>query len=51
MTTITQMIRARGDGIAGLTAKGQTGYCFVARVGRAHSPYIQGLHSSGDLSC
>jgi hypothetical protein len=44
MTTITQTIRARGEGIAGLTAWGHSGCGFVARVGRAQSPYTQALH-------
>jgi hypothetical protein len=67
MTTIPPMIRARVDGIPGLAAKGHTGqqskmgdhvtnvarrgYCFVAPVGCAASPYIQHLYGRGDLSC
>jgi hypothetical protein len=77
MTTIPPMIRARVDGIPGLTANGlrfhvaqprralsdgqrrvghvtngsRRGFCFVAPVGCAASPYIQHLYTQGDLSC
>jgi hypothetical protein len=65
MTTIPPMIRARVDGIPGprralsdgqggeryVTNVSRRGYCFVAPVGCAASPYIQHLYGRGDLSC
>jgi DNA-binding winged helix-turn-helix (wHTH) protein len=49
MTTIRLMIRARGE--CYVTNVPGRGYCFVASVDCAASPYIQNLHGSGDLSC
>jgi DNA-binding winged helix-turn-helix (wHTH) protein len=51
---IAQLRRAPSDGQGGegdVTNVSRRGYCFVARVGCAASPYIQHLYGRGDLSC
>jgi DNA-binding winged helix-turn-helix (wHTH) protein len=51
---IAQLRRTLGDGQEGkryITNVAGRGYCFVARVDRTASPYIQHLHGWGDLSC
>jgi hypothetical protein len=41
-----------GQGRGGhVTNVSRRGYCFVAPVGCAVSPYIQQLYAQGDLSC
>jgi DNA-binding winged helix-turn-helix (wHTH) protein len=51
---IAQLRRALSDGPGGeryVTNVSRRGYCFVAPVGCAASPYIQHLYGRGDLSC
>ena len=51
---IAQLRRALSDGQGGegyVTNVPGRGYCFVAPVGCAASPYIQHLYGRGDLSC
>ena len=51
---IAQLRRALSDGPGGeryVTNVSRRGYCFVAPVGYATSPYIQHLYGRGDLSC
>jgi DNA-binding winged helix-turn-helix (wHTH) protein len=51
---IAQLRRAPSDGQGGeryVTNVARRGYCFVAPVGCAASPYIQHLYGRGDLSC
>ena len=51
---IAQLRRALSDGQGGeryVTNVSRRGYCFVAPVGCAASPYIQHLYGRGDLSC
>ncbi len=51
---IAQLRRALSDGQGGeryVTNVSRRGYCFVAPVGCAASPYIQHLCGRGDLSC
>jgi DNA-binding winged helix-turn-helix (wHTH) protein len=51
---IAQLRRALSDGQGGegyVTSVSRRGYCFVALVGCAASPYIQRLYGRGDLSC
>jgi hypothetical protein len=51
---VAQPRRALSDGqgsVGHLTNVSRRGYCFVAPVGCAASPYIQHLYTQGDLSC
>jgi hypothetical protein len=51
---VAQPRRALSDGqgsVGHLTKGSRPGYCFVAPVGCAASPYIQHLYTLGDLSC
>jgi DNA-binding winged helix-turn-helix (wHTH) protein len=51
---IAQLRRALSDGQGGegyVTNVSRRGYCFVAPVACAASPYIQHLYGRGDLSC
>jgi hypothetical protein len=51
---VAQPRRATRDGqgfVGHLTNVSRRGYCFVAPVGCAASPYIQHLYTQGDLSC
>ena len=51
---IARLRRAPGDGQEGeryVTNVLGRGYCFVAPVGYAASPYVQHLYGRGDLSC
>jgi DNA-binding winged helix-turn-helix (wHTH) protein len=51
---VAQSRRAVSDGqgrVGHLANVSRRGYCFVAPVGCAASPYIQHLHTQGDLSC
>ncbi len=51
---IAKLRRALSDGQGGeryVTNVSRRGYCFVAPVGCAASPYIQHLCGRGDLSC
>jgi DNA-binding winged helix-turn-helix (wHTH) protein len=51
---IAQLRRALSDGQGGeryVTNVSRRGYCFIAQVGCAASPYIQHLYGRGDLSC
>ena len=51
---VAQPRRALSDGqgsVGHLTNVSRRGYCFVAPVGCAPSPYIQHLYTQGDLSC
>jgi DNA-binding winged helix-turn-helix (wHTH) protein len=51
---IAQLRRALSDGQGGdryVTNVSRRGYCFIAQVGCAASPYTQHLYGQGDLSC
>jgi DNA-binding winged helix-turn-helix (wHTH) protein len=51
---VAQPRRALSDGQGSeghVTNVSRRGYCFVAPVGCAASPYIQHLYTQGDLSC
>jgi DNA-binding winged helix-turn-helix (wHTH) protein len=51
---VAQSRRALSDGQGSegqVTNVSRQGYCFVAPVGCATSPYIQQLYAQGDLSC